>query len=40
MNSYTKMLGIVAIVATLGTVSAMTTIVQIAKGSERRKQRL
>ena len=33
MNSYIKMLGIVAIVATLGTVSAMTTIVQIAKAA-------
>ena len=31
MNSCIKMLAIVAIVATLGTVSAMTTIVQIAK---------
>ena len=31
MNSYIKMLAIIAIVATLGTVSAMTTIIQIAK---------
>ena len=33
MKSYIKMLGIVAIVATLGTVNAMTTIVQIAKAA-------
>jgi hypothetical protein len=33
MNSYIKMLVIVAIVATVGTVSAMTTIVQNAKAA-------
>ena len=36
MNSYIKVSAIVAIVATLGTISAMTTIVQIAKAEGRK----